>query len=112
MSSWKEDAIHHKYAPLPEEPRHKKKAKKKHVRSDHKHIYEKVAVDAHSSVISAKKGRRPYYYVVDRCRACGRIGGKTSTAYEVPDGMKLYDTGDWFTYVKLGELPDEYEVKR
>ena len=46
-----EDSLRHKYDPLPEDaPRHRKKSKKRHVRSDHKHEYEKVCIDAHMKV--------------------------------------------------------------
>jgi len=93
-SDWKEDALRHKYDPLPDEPRHRKKAKKRHVRSDHRHDYEKVAVDAHSCVLSNGE-REPLVYVMDRCKVCGRTGGRSWSRLksDIPDDMHVYDVG-------------------
>ena len=106
------DSIRHKYNPLPDEPRYRKKSKKKHVRSDHKHEYELVCIDAHTKVIT-HKGKFPYYYIGMRCKVCGRLGSikaRTNT-HKPPAGMPLFDVGDIFEFWKMKELPDEMMVK-
>lgn len=68
MSSWKESALHHKYAELPEEFRYKKKKKKKlHIKAKHKHCYASMLFDCGHHV----------YYVVEYCVICGRINNIT-----------------------------------
>ena len=115
MSEWKEDAIRHKYDPLPEDgPRHKKKAKRKHVRSDHKHEYEEVCIDAHAHVYRRGVGRVHVYFMGTRCRVCGRLhdlrlGGSIT---EPPKGMRLFEVGGTFALIDMRVLPDETEVVR
>ena len=113
MSEWKEDAIRHKYDPLPEDgPRHKKKAKREHVRSDHRHEYEEVCIDAHLYAIG-HAGRFTYYDVVKRCRLCGRVGGLVRTCIrKPPDGMRLFKVDDVHNLWHMKVLPDELEVVR
>lgn len=113
MSDWNDDVLRHKYDPLPEEPpRHRKKAKRKHVRSDHKHEYETVCIDSHSYVVS-REGRFPYYYIGKRCRICGRVQDIKSRydLHEPPDGMQLYEVRDFHElidiWLKKRSLPEE-----
>ena len=113
LSDWHEDALHHKYDPLPEEgPRHKKKAKKRHVRSDHKHEYETVCVDAHSFV-STRGGWRPYIHFIKRCKVCGRIGDVSIRpgVHEPPEDIPLYEVDDWLSLWTGKVLPEEKRVK-
>lgn len=90
-SDWKEDALHHKYDPLPEEPRHRKKAKKRHVKSDHKHEYEEIAIDAGTYTISMGE-RRKNYHMGMRCRVCGRLHNVRFSNWreEPPEDLPLY----------------------
>ena len=113
MSDWHEDALRHKYDPLPEDgPRHKKKAKRRHVRSDHKHEYETVCVDAHSFVWSGG-ARVPYMDIVRRCKVCGRVGDVQfrSDLHEPPEGMPLYEVDSWDYLLDHKELPEERRVR-
>lgn len=112
MSDWHEDALRHKYDPLPEEPRFKKKRRKVHVRSDHKHEYEEVCVDAHSEVVT-RKGRFPTYHLVERCKVCGRIRDMRFWRYdpEPPKDMPLYEVEDFFDLVSMKVLPEELKVR-
>lgn len=113
MSDWHEDALRHKYDPLPEDgPRHRKKAKKRHVRSDHRHEYETVCVDAHSFVW--REGAKvPYMTVVSRCKLCGRVGDVQfrSDINEPPDDMPLYKVDGWDYLFNHKELPEERRVR-
>lgn len=105
-----EDSLRHKYAPLPEEPRYRKKAKKKHTRSDHKHDYEQVCVDDHSFVRSHGV-RLPCMNIVKRCKVCGRIGGVSSVIHEPPkEDMPLYVVPDCLYLWTAKALPSELEV--
>ena len=113
MSDWHEDALHHKYDPLPDDgPRHRKKAKKRHVRSDHKHEYEVVAIDFHSCVI--RRGVRfPYLATASRCKVCGRLGDMRMHAIEgtnPPEGMRLFEVGGFFELLDMKAIPDDMEV--
>lgn len=92
MSDWGDEVIRYKYDPLPEEPRHRKKAKKRHVKSDHKHEYEKVCIDAHTYSVTSD-GRLPMYYVGTRCKVCGRLQDVRHSGFigEPPKGMPLYE---------------------
>lgn len=106
-----EDSLRHKYTPLPEEPRYKKKAKKKHTRSDHKHDYEQVCIDAHE--FAYRHGKEvPYLYLGKRCKVCGRIGDlrEMPDMSEPPEGMPLYDVPDWLFLWTEKALPSELEV--
>lgn len=112
MGDWKEDALRHKYTPLPEDgPRHKKKAKKRHVRSDHKHEYEQVCIDTHSSVVK-RNGKFPAYHVGTRCRVCGRLKSVRLWSLEghMPSGMPLYEV-DFFELARMNVLPEEMRVR-
>ena len=112
MSDWKEDALRHKYDPLPDEPRHKKKSVKKRVRSDHKHMYENVAVNTHSCVLS-KGTRTPFYYICKRCKVCGRIGNGTMerNVDDLPDDMPIYEVADIIEWSGMRSLPEEKRVR-
>lgn len=107
-----EDSLRHKYAPLPEEPRFRKKRKKVHVRSDHKHEYETVCVDDHSFV--RRRGERyRLLHLVKRCKVCGRIGDCREMPYmsEPPDGMPLYDVPNWLYLWTEKVLPEDRKVR-
>lgn len=113
MSDWHEDALRHKYDPLPEEgPRHRKKAKKRHVRSDHRHDYETVCVDAHSFLLHHGT-RRPLYHIAYRCKVCGRLRDShvVRDIHEPPEGMPLYEVRDFLELALMRELPEERRVR-
>lgn len=112
MSDWKEDSLRHKYDPLPEEPRFKKKRKKHHVRSDHKHEYEKVCIDAHTEAIT-REGRMPMYHIGIRCKVCGRLKDLKWWQHEKepPDGVPLYEVGDFLDLVSMKALPESMKVR-
>ena len=112
LSDWHEDALRHKYDPLPEEPRYRKKAKKRHVRSDHRHEYETVCVDAHS-VVWRGGTRIPYMNIVRRCKLCGRVGDVQfrRDINEPPEGMPLYEVDSWDHLIDHKELPEERRVR-
>lgn len=107
-SDWKEDALRHKYDPLPEEPRHRKKAKRRHVRSDHKHEYEKVAIDAGDWLV----GKGKQYRIHTRCKICGRLQDFKGYVSEVPNGMALYELDGMMELLLTKELGDERLVRR
>lgn len=111
MSDWKQESINRKYAPIPEDaPYHRKRAKKKNVRSNHKHEYEQVCIDSHTYV--CRHGAEvKCYYLATRCKVCGRVGDvKVShELHEPPDGMPLYDVPFWSAVV-VKSLPDEMRV--
>lgn len=111
MSDWHEDALRHKYDPLPDEPRFKKKRKKFHVRSDHKHDYEQVCIDTHSETVT-REGRFPSYCIAVRCRICGRLKDVKlwQSIRKPPEGMPLYEVKDIFELIKMKEMPDERVV--
>ena len=111
-SDWKEDALHHKYDPLPEDaPRHRKKAKRRHVRSDHKHEYEWVYVNDH--VYEICNGMRLILKTVERCKVCGRTRGRMRCGLsEPPEGARYFEVKDFFTLFRMTELPEDLEVKR
>ena len=111
MSDWGDEVIRHKYDPLPDEPRYRKKAKKRHVRSDHKHEYEDVCVDAHGYTITSE-GRFPYYHIARRCKVCGRTYTYKARVdmHEPPKNMKLFEVKNWVELWRARELPDESEV--
>ena len=109
---WGDDVIRHKYQPLPEEaPRHRKKSRKRHARSDHKHEYEQVCIDAGSSVITIG-ARRKCYHIGKRCKVCGRLHNVRfrSDVHEPPKGMPLYRVRDIFELVRMKELPEGMRV--
>ena len=68
-----------------EEPRHKKKARKKrHPRADHKHEYKTVLLlnvyDAHGN-----QGKRCIVSPTKVCTICGRIGDVDMSQYDIVD---------------------------
>lgn len=106
------DSIRHKYNPLPDEPRYRKKAKKRHVKSDHKHEYELVCIDAHTEVVT-HKGHFPYYYIGSRCKVCGRLQNVRSRTdiNTPPAGMKIYEVKDLFELLETKYLSSERIVQ-
>lgn len=116
MSDWHEDVLHYKYDPLPDEPRHKKKGKKKQrIRSDHKHVYETVCVNAHDFVrIGGIHGERlPFFHIVKRCEVCGRIGDVSfrRDVRKPPEGMPYYEVPDWSFLMTGDVLPEGMRVR-
>ena len=107
-----EDSLHHKYDPLPEEPRHRKKAKKRHVRSDHKHEYETVCI-MHSYVYRTSGRKETYLHIGERCRICGRMADchYRRDLQEPPDGMPLYEVPGWEFLWSTKVLPSDMEVR-
>lgn len=95
-----------------EPPRHRKKAKRSHVRSDHKHEYEQVCIDGHGYIVSHGI-KAPFYWVGSRCRVCGRLQDARvrPDMHEPPEGMRLFEVEDFVMFVIGGELPESYEVK-
>ena len=95
-----------------EAPRYRKKSKKNHVKSNHKHEYERVCVDAHA--VSFRRGHKvPYMYLADRCKICGRVGDMVmkSDLHEPPTEMPLYELADILEALDLKILPDEMRVR-
>lgn len=107
-----EDSLRHKYAPLPEEPRFKKKRKKVHVRSDHKHEYEEVCIDTHSVVVT-RRGKFSRYHRGTRCKVCGRLRNVRLWAFEdgIPTDMPLYEVDDFFELITMKVLPEDRKVR-
>lgn len=110
MRTSQEEGLLHKYRPLPEDgPRHKKRTRKAHVRSDHKHAYETVCVDS-GDWVCARGERHHVYHTATRCSVCGRIGDVSMRDLrEVPAGMPLYEVDAW-TDLLAKTLPDERRV--
>ena len=99
-----EDSLRYKYTPLPDEPRFKKKRKKVHVKSDHKHVYKDVA-------ISITGYKRPFIYIGQRCSTCGRLFNCEHTNLtEPPVGMSLYELADFSALLNTKVLSDEMKV--
>ena len=97
MREWGDEILDHKYKPLPEEaPRHRKKAKKRHERSDHKHDYEEVVVDSPNACSVRRDGRHKAYHKATRCRICGRVYDMRMHAFEdePPAGMRMFRVDD------------------
>lgn len=112
MREFGDELIHYKYDPLPEEPpRHRKKVKKQSARSDHKHEYEEVCIDTHSSVVK-HGGEFPAYHLGIRCKICGRLKNVKLWRFEghMPSDMPLYMVDDFFELVKMKVLPEELGV--
>ncbi len=109
MTMPNEDSIRYKYDPLPEEPKYHKKKHKKHVKSDHKHIYEDVCVDSHKAFKGLKNPKA--CNIAKRCKVCGRVYDiELWVAYEPPEGLPVYevDTFDELFNLKyLGSRGDE-----
>lgn len=112
LSDWHEDSLRHKYDPLPDEPRYKKKSKKRHVRSDHKHEYEKVCIDAHD-LLYRPDNKMLMYHLGQRCRICGRLYDwhMVPDLSEPPEGMPLYEVDGWDYLIDHKELPEERRVR-
>lgn len=102
----------YKYAPIPDEPRYRKKSRKVHVRSDHKHDYETVCVDAHGFVFR-NGGKVPYMHIVRRCKTCGRIGDVQvrSDLSRPVEGMPLYEVESWAFLWESKSLPEGMRVE-
>lgn len=113
MSEWKADATRHKYDPLPDDgPRHKKRTRKRRVKSDHRHEYEDVVVDTHSYAIRRGGRRVREVHVCSRCKSCGRIGDKRCfvEAQDVPQGLTMYEVDNFLLFVRMKTLPPNLEV--
>lgn len=113
MGDWHEDVLRHKYAPLPDDgPRYRKKSRKRHVKCDHKHEYEVVAIDCGSYYID-RSGRHDYYHKGIRCKVCGKL----YNFYDMRDkdwvtaDIRLFEVKDLFELLRLKYLPDSMEVK-
>ena len=112
MGTWRDEILHRKYDPLPEEPRHRKKSRKTHIRSDHKHDYEDVAIDT-NVIIMGSDGKKLRYNLAKRCTLCGRLKDwKMYYLEEPPDGMPIYRTTDWYELWKKMVLPSELKVRQ
>ena len=114
MGKWEDDAIHHKYDPLPDEPRFRgKRKRKRHVRSDHKHDYERVCIDAHTAT-HTRDGVFPSFHIGVRCKVCGRLHNIKFWQFmrEPPSDMPLYEVKDFFELIEMRTLPNENEVTR
>jgi len=111
MSDWKAEALRHKYDPLPEEPRHRKKAKKRHVRSDHRHDYEEVAIDAGTFTASGGERYKNYHKGM-RCKVCGKLHDVRFwwSHEEPPEDMPLYEV-DGIKGLFAKELGEERRVR-
>lgn len=97
-----------------EPPRHRKRAKRSHVRSDHKHEYEWVCIDDHSYVYT-RDGRLRKYTIATRCKVCGRLQDVlfgSRDCYEPPEGMRLFEVHDFIELMGMTHLPDDAEVAR
>lgn len=97
---------------MEEAPRHRRKRKKRHIRSDHKHIYERVYVDDGSYVVEhgVKYSR---YYIAKRCSICGRLGDLGIEGLnKLPIDKPLYKVNDWMELWRERYLPKSAEVKR
>ncbi len=103
-SEYKEMKIQYKYRELPEEPRYKKKKKKVHKKSDHKHDYQpclfKVPV---WSYIKGKKER--CIYAGTYCTICGRIGDITVQKMEENNSLPIFSISffDKFVNQNIGD---------
>ena len=97
-----------RYDPMEETPRHRRKHKRKRVRSDHKHDYELVCVD--SSMFVRSGGETEHLYEsAERCRVCGRVARYRFDQWrgEPPKGLRLFKT----CYVTdTWHIPKETEV--
>lgn len=100
----------HRQAPIPDEPRPKKKAVKQRERSDHKHEYERIVIDAHTYEYSHGE-KRQVYNVGERCRICGRLGNVHFRNAYSTEGMRLFEVDDWRELMER-YLPEDKEVKR
>lgn len=96
-----------------EPPRHRKRAKRTHVRSDHKHKYERVCIDGHEYIVSHGT-KTPLYRVGMRCRICGRLQDAKlrHDLQEPPEGMRLFEVEDFIMFDIGNELPESHEVRR
>lgn len=115
MSYWGDDEIRYKYDPLPEEaPRHRKKSKKHHAKSDHKHEYEDVAILPASDF--KMSGENMAYHKARRCKVCGKL--YTVDIFledgDPPHGMRVFDpkADDMWTLYRMKYLPEDTEVTR
>lgn len=98
-----------RHDPMEEPTHYRRKRKRRHVRSDHKHDYELVCID---SGMMARFGshRERIYEGAERCRICGRIGRYRLDEWrgEPPEGLRRFKTnGVLDTWI----VPDDKEVK-
>ena len=95
-----------------EAPRYRKKSKKNHVKSDHKHDYERVCVDAHTSTIT-REGKFPSYHIGKRCKICGRVGNLKMQVdlHEPPTEMPLFEVADFWELLEMKMLPEAMRVR-
>lgn len=113
MSEWGDEIIRHKYDPLPEDgPRHRKKSKKRHSKSDHKHEYEKVCVDSSTYIIHGDS-RHASYHLAVRCKTCGRVQNIRLWQFKdkPPEDMPLYRVDDFYELLGMKELPEGMKVR-
>lgn len=80
-------------------------------RSDHKHEYEDIVIDAHSYMLH--EGRKtPFLYCAKRCKVCGRLA-HVNTRVDLqtpPAGVPLYEVADLLELMGLKTLPAERVV--
>jgi hypothetical protein len=95
--------------PLEEPTHYRRKRKRRHVRSDHKHDYELVCID--SGMVARFGGHKErIYQSAERCRICGRINRYWLSEWRgaPPEGLRMFKTDGvpdtWF-------VPDDTEVK-
>lgn len=106
-----EDSLRHKYDPLPEDaPRHRRRSKKKHVRSDHRHEYEEVCIDSYTIT---DDGGYDTYHLGIRCKVCGRLKDIKLWQFKnkPPDDLPLYRVSGFLKLLKMKVLPDEMRVE-
>lgn len=96
-----------------EPPRHRKRAKRRRVRSDHRHEYETVCIDIRAWMVSGNR-RHAFTYFGKRCRTCGRLADAwcDRDVHEPPRDMRLFEVKDFGEFLEMTELPDSYEIRR
>ena len=100
-----------KQTPIPDEPRPKKKAVKKRVRSDHRHEYELVAIDDGQCCERFGGEVRPLIHIGARCRICGRFDDvHMFRPVEDGEGLRRFEV-DGLAGVLVKYLTDDKEVK-
>lgn len=79
----------------------------------HRHDYEAVAIDAHGYVLKAD-GRDQFFYVAQRCKACGRLA-HVNMLLDLdgpPEGLPLYEVADFMELIGMKALPEELAKPR
>ena len=98
--------------PMEEAPRHRRRRKRRHIRSNHKHIYEKVYIDDGSYIIEHGV-KCPRYCVAKRCSVCGRLDDLGIERFDkIPTNMPLYRVNNWMELWQKRYLPKNAEVRR